>query len=80
MLREYEPLKGVQVTHESAFKAAIAPYEVVVRGIVQINGEPMAYEAPINLKQFMDRRDVERLIKGLFESFERAERQESAIQ
>jgi hypothetical protein len=74
MLRQYEPLRGVEVAHESEFRAAIAPQEVVVRGIVHINGEPTAYEAGVNLDQFVDRRDVERLVRGLFESFERAEK------
>ena len=70
MLREYEPLRGVEVVHESVTRALIAPQEVTLRGVVYIGGEAMMYEAPLNLRHFSDRRDVERLIRGLFESFE----------
>lgn len=73
MLRCYEPLKGVEVVYPSAFRQAMAPHDVTVKGIVYINGDPMAYETEINLNSFNSSRDVERLIGGLLQSFEIAE-------
>ena len=73
LLRSYEPLKGVEVGYPSEFRQALAPYDVMIRGVVYINGEPMAYETEVNLNSFQSIRDVERLIGGLLESFKKAE-------
>ena len=73
LLRSYEPLKGVEVVYPSDLRQALAPNDVTIRGIVYINGEPLAYETEVNLNSFMSSRDVERLIGGLLESFKKAE-------
>ena len=73
LLRSYEPLKGVEVGYPSELRQALAPYDVTIRGVVYINGEPMAYETEVNLNSFQSIRDVERLIGGLLESFKKAE-------
>jgi hypothetical protein len=43
LLRKAEPLRQIEVVHESAFREAMAPNLVMVRGTVSIYGEIIAF-------------------------------------
>jgi len=73
-LRSFEPLQGVQVTHESATRACLAPHMVLVKGIVHILGEPLAYETEVSLREMELEENRNRFVKALFLSFDDAEK------
>lgn len=72
-LRSYEPMKGVSVEWPDAFTHAMCPTMYVIRGIVNVRGEPHAYELEIDGRSLQTREDVEMLVKALLSSFEKAE-------
>jgi hypothetical protein len=72
LLRKAEPLRQIEVVHESAFREAMAPNLVMVRGTVSLYGEIRAFETEVNLKEFRSELDVYRLAKALLSSFEEA--------
>jgi len=75
LLRRAEPLRQIEVVHESSFREAMAPNLVLVRGTVSLYGEIRAFETEVNLKEFRSEMDVYRLAKALLSSFEEAANQ-----
>lgn len=74
ILRSYEPMKHVNVDWPHPLKHALHPTLYVINGVVNVRGEPHAYELEIDGRAFGDQSDVELLVKALLSSFEKAER------
>lgn len=72
-LRSFEVLRGITVEYPSEIASQIAPWIVMLRGIVNIKGDPHMFEAEINLNEFNSYDDVLRLAKAILVSFEKAE-------
>lgn len=66
-LRQFEPLKDVNVSPRSEIIAA--PWLVKVHGMVSVYGEPHAYETELDLKEFGGSQDLLKLAKTLLTAF-----------
>lgn len=73
-LRQFEPLKGVNVGYSSPEAGQIAPFLVTISGAVSLYGELHYFETELDLREIGSPRDLERLVLVLIESIERAER------
>ena len=69
-LRQFEPLQHVVVEEESF----LIPWRVKLHGLVSIRGEVHAFETFLDLNDFKDTRDLEKLAGQLIKSFEQASR------
>lgn len=78
-LRNYPPLKGIEVIYESDFREYVAPHLVTVRGIVSIKGELMAYEVEVDLLKLNTREALDAFVKNLMLSFEEAEKSQRSL-
>lgn len=79
-LRQFEPLKEVELNYESAYKEAIAPQVMTLSGCIHIYGEPLYYETEINLNDFKTGDDLIQLVKSLLLSFQKAETERPPVQ
>lgn len=66
-LRQFEPLKDVNVEPLSQFVAA--PHLVRLHGMVSVYGEPHGYETELDLREFGGSQDLLKLAKALLMSF-----------
>lgn len=71
-LNSFEALRGIEVTHESDVKKAIAPHVVILTGMVNIQGTPHLFESEINLTEFHTREDLILLGGTILKAFEKA--------
>jgi hypothetical protein len=71
-LNTYEALRGIEVTHESDIKKAIAPQVVLLTGMVNISGTPHLFEAEVNLMEFHTREDLILLGGSILKAFDKA--------
>lgn len=66
-LRQFEPLREVLVDEQSDL--VFAPWLVKVHGRVLVYGEPHAFEAELDLRQFGGADDLLKLAKQLLTAF-----------
>ena len=66
-LRQFEPLREVEVTERS--QIIQAPWLVRLSGSLNIYGEPHVFEADLDLKEFGRPEDLMKLAKQLLLSF-----------
>lgn len=66
-LRQFEPLKEVQVSETSQF--VYAPWHVKVHGTVVVYGEPHAFETELDLREFGGADDLMKLAKQMLTAF-----------
>lgn len=66
-LRQFEPLKHVEVVPQSAF--VIAPNLVKVKGSLLIYGEPFGFETDLDLNEFGGSEDLLKLAQQFMKSF-----------
>jgi hypothetical protein len=71
-LRQFEPLKQVEVGYRSTVQESFAPYLVLVHGLVSINGNICQYEAEIDMRDMNGPGDLERLAGMIIQSFDKA--------
>jgi hypothetical protein len=71
-LRQFEPLKQAEVGYRTELQGNLAPYLVLVHGLVSIDGNICQYEAEIDMRDMNGPGDLERLAGMLIESFEKA--------
>jgi len=72
MLRRVEPLRHIEVVYDNPVRAAIAPHDAVIKGLVSLYGHTHAFETGVDLRQFRSEFDVFQLAKVLVASFEEA--------
>jgi hypothetical protein len=66
-LRQFEPLREISVDESS--QVVFAPWLVRVHGSVMIYGEPHAFEAELDLREFGGAEDLMKLVEQLLKSF-----------
>jgi hypothetical protein len=66
-LRQFEPLREVEVDELS--EIIDTPWLVKVHGAAVIYGEPHAFEAELDLRQFGGAEDLMKLVEQLLKSF-----------
>ena len=66
-LRRFEPLRYVNVSEQS--EIIHAPWLVKVHGDVMIYGQPHAFEADLDLREFGGSEDLMKLAEQLLKSF-----------
>lgn len=66
-LQQFEPLRRVEVDEVS--ELIHAPWLVKVHGVVMIYGEPHAFEAELDLREFGGMDDLMKLVEQLLKSF-----------
>lgn len=66
-LHQFETLRQVRVEEKS--KHVIAPWLVVLSGVITIHGEHHAFEADLDLREFGGPGDLLKLVDQLLKSF-----------
>lgn len=66
-LRQFEPLKEVNVQETSQF--VYAPWHVKLHGTVLVYGEPHGFETELDLREFGGQEDLMKLAKQLLYAF-----------
>ena len=74
-LRQFEPLKFVDVGYKSPEAEAIAPFLVTISGLVSLYGAVHRFEVDVDLREMGSGKDLERLAALLIESFDSAAEQ-----
>jgi hypothetical protein len=71
-LRQFEPLKYVDVGYKSPELSALAPFLVTVAGNVSLHGVIHRFEADVDLRELGSPGDLERLVALILAAIERA--------
>jgi hypothetical protein len=74
-LRQFEPLKYVDVGYKSPEAEAIAPFLVTISGLVSLYGAVHRFEVDVDLRKMGSGKDLQLLAAVLIESFDRAAEQ-----
>lgn len=74
-LRQFEVLRGLSVEYPEGISQYMMPYIVLIKGGVNLHGEPHVFEAEIDLRYFNSLDDCMRLAKSIYKSLEKAEAQ-----
>lgn len=76
LLREFGgPLEKVEVTHESEAMKTFSPWNVQVRGVVQIHGNPRVFEFDIDLRSVQKVEHISHIAAMFLRACEKATQQ-----
>lgn len=78
-LRQFEPLKEVQVGYRSEIQGQLAPFLVLVHGFINLHGHVHQYEVDVDMREMNGPRDLERLAGMLIQSFELAHHESTQV-
>jgi hypothetical protein len=78
-LRQFEPLKSVQVGYRSEMQGQLAPFLVLVHGFISLHGHIHQYEVEVDMREMHGPRDLERLAGMLIQSFELANHESTQV-
>jgi hypothetical protein len=78
-LRQFEPLKSVQVGYRSEMQGQLAPFLVLVHGFINLHGKVHQYEVDVDMREMNGPRDLERLAGMLIQSFELAHHESTQV-
>lgn len=76
-LQGHEQLKNCSCGYSSLEAESIAPFLITLSGWILIYGQPHFYETQVDIREFTNGKDLDRLVKLLIESFEMAASKES---
>lgn len=71
-LRQYEPLKHVNVGYPSPELGQIAPFLVTVSGLINVHGVVFEFETEVDMREMRGPQDLERVAGLLLKSFDDA--------